>query len=152
VAPIANHRRQRCYALRTNGERCRNYPAGTWHVCRYHDGEPLAVPKPCHCRAYQWPHRCGSGVCRWPEEPTTPCPTPLGTRKYHSRKRAWIYKWRKLIAAAKKADRAATIAAFDHFQQLQRDLEAIAAKAIEGSDFAPRASAMLPRRADTVKS
>jgi hypothetical protein len=24
---------------------------------------------PCHCRAYDWPHRPGGGLCQWPDEP-----------------------------------------------------------------------------------
>ncbi len=36
---------------------------------------------PCTCPAYAWPHRQGSGVCRWPEAPASICATPAGTHR-----------------------------------------------------------------------
>jgi len=80
--------------------RCRLADDGTpvllERVVRYLDGDPGATrlgtpPVPltlddalgrpvCRCQAYRWPHRPGSGLCRWPEEPRAVCATPLGTR------------------------------------------------------------------------
>lgn len=34
----------------------------------------------CNCRAYDWPHRPGNGLCRWPDDPIKTCPTPGGSR------------------------------------------------------------------------
>jgi hypothetical protein len=31
-------------------------------------------------RAYNWPHRAGGGLCRWPDEPLRRLTTPQGTQ------------------------------------------------------------------------
>ena len=120
--------KQRCNAFRADDERCRSYPAGTWHVCRYHEGEPLPIPRPCRCAAYKKPHRYGSNVCRWLEEPTRPFPTPLGTHKHHARYREQAVEWERLCAAAERDDKVAAREAVACFAALRRELETITAK------------------------
>lgn len=70
---------RRCVATcKGSGERCTN--AAVWTdprgLCGAHGGrvrQPHIREKtayiPCTCRAYKWPHRPGSGLCRWPDEP-----------------------------------------------------------------------------------
>lgn len=84
----AARERRRCTDRRKDGERC-----GAWalwedprqvcstHAGRHHqgrmastDGGPFHQHKatnyrPCTCAAYQWPHRPGGGLCRWPLPP-----------------------------------------------------------------------------------
>ena len=38
--------------------------------------------EPCACPAYNWPHRPGGGLCRWPDEPTHRLTTPAGTHEW----------------------------------------------------------------------
>jgi hypothetical protein len=89
--------RRRCMATRADGEPCRAW--ALWddpeqrcvmHAGRGHRG-PLApgfAPsvharyRPCRCVAYNWPHRPGGGLCRWPEEPRYRSTIPAGTRAY----------------------------------------------------------------------
>ena len=33
----------------------------------------------CTCAAYQWPHKPGGGLCRWPDPPEMICTTPAST-------------------------------------------------------------------------
>ena len=68
------------------GARARRVWAPWW------GGQHARYP-PCACAAYAWPHRPGSGLCRWPEAPAATCPTPAGT---HGR-RWWV--WRRLPRA-----------------------------------------------------
>lgn len=42
---------------------------------RIHRTVPL-----CDCPAYNWPHRPGGGLCRWPDPPAYRCTIPEGTR------------------------------------------------------------------------
>lgn len=94
--------RRRCRGLRRDGTPCRAW--ALWNDpgqrCRMHStkrgqnrtyrrlmaatvGHDLAdaLGRPVRrCLAYRWPHRPGSGLCRWPEEPRAVCATPLGTR------------------------------------------------------------------------
>ncbi|QXD15806.1 hypothetical protein GQ464_002335 [Rhodocaloribacter litoris] len=34
----------------------------------------------CRCAAYDWPHRPGGGLCRWPDPPRWRYDVPAGTR------------------------------------------------------------------------
>jgi hypothetical protein len=84
----AARERRRCTGTRKDGKRC-----GAWavwddprqlcmsHAGRHHrgrmastDGGPYALHRRtnypnCKCHAYQWPHRPGGGLCRWPDPP-----------------------------------------------------------------------------------
>lgn len=90
--------RRRCQATRQDGQPCRgwamwNDPAGRCgiHAGRGHRGPLMwrwpprphtyAAYPPCHCAAYQWPHRPGGGRCRWPEPPQDTCAVPAGTHR-----------------------------------------------------------------------
>ncbi|HET8626736.1 MAG TPA: hypothetical protein VFL91_04925 [Thermomicrobiales bacterium] len=87
---------RRCTATTKAGRPCRAFAC--WddpeqrcaiHAGRGHRG-PLASrwPQdrrparyvPCRCAAYAWPHRPGSGWCRWPDPPLGRCTNPAGTR------------------------------------------------------------------------
>lgn len=37
---------------------------------------------PCDCIAYDWPHRPGGGICRWPGEPEYYRTTRSGTHSW----------------------------------------------------------------------
>src|SRR5262245_17115545 len=67
-----NDPEQRCstHAGRTGGER--NFKRFTWP-------QKTKYP-PCRCKAYQWPHRPGGGLCRWPDPPDFVSVIPAGTR------------------------------------------------------------------------
>jgi hypothetical protein len=85
--------RRRCTATRKDGTPCRAW--ALWgdprQRCVFHAGarerrtwapwwgRQHARYTPCRCGAYAWPHRPGSGLCRWPEAPAATCPTPAGT-------------------------------------------------------------------------
>jgi hypothetical protein len=69
---------RRCKATRKDGTPCQRWacwddPQGR---CAAHGGR-IAGPHllerthypPCRCVAYAWPHRPGSGLCRWPDPP-----------------------------------------------------------------------------------
>ena len=83
---------RRCTALRKDGQPCRAYALWGAHVClahsdRQHRGprEQARHPAPrrppaCRCGAYAWPHRIGSGLCRYPDPPLGRCRTLAGTR------------------------------------------------------------------------
>jgi hypothetical protein len=82
-----------CVAITRAGARCRAY--ALWghpaRLCSAHAyphrrrGTP-AVHKPgrpspaiCRCDAYAFAHRCGGGLCRWPDAPPQVGPQPLQT-------------------------------------------------------------------------
>jgi len=85
---------RRCQALRADGEPCRAYARwgaagkGTG-LCSAHTfkrrgkrarrWEVMHVKVVCHCRAYQFPHRVGGGLCQWPDEPVWVSTIPAGT-------------------------------------------------------------------------
>jgi hypothetical protein len=94
---------RRCTAQRKDGEPCRAY--ARWgdprRLCAshgaHHTGRMPWPPAwataegkarerthnpPCKCRAYQWPHRPGGGLCRWPDPPEWVCTIPAGTRAW----------------------------------------------------------------------
>lgn len=88
---------RRCTANTRFGVQCRAYSVAGLEVCISHSAwrsrgpgserPPLRLHRwACRCEAYQWPHRRGSGVCRWPDPPRTPCATPSGTRRRRDRK------------------------------------------------------------------
>jgi hypothetical protein len=89
--------RRRCTGTRKDGEPCRAW--AVWgdprQLCaqhaghgargpRGHSGPPFApyrraAAPPCTCPAYNWPHRPGGGLCRWPDPPIWSLTTPAGT-------------------------------------------------------------------------
>lgn len=85
---------RRCTATTTAGKPCRGW--ATWgdptQRCIAHGGRARTVPRgrgphharaePCRCRAYRWPHRPGSGWCRWPLTPTHRHTTPPSTHRW----------------------------------------------------------------------
>lgn len=83
-------KRRRCTATRLDGDPCKGWAA--WgdplQRCGGHGGRrPPGMRKPvCHCVAYNWPHRPGSGISRWPEAPYFRCTTPPET---HGEDRNW---------------------------------------------------------------
>jgi hypothetical protein len=105
-SPTAVERRQ-CTATTKGGQRCRQF--ALWgheaqvcvaHSPRQHRGPQLrrapwdgSWPPPwvkdhkrrtamtCRCAAYTFPHRAGSGWCRWPQEPLIRCTTPPSTHR-----------------------------------------------------------------------
>ena len=88
--------RRRCTGTRKDGKPCRAWAlwddplqrcvchAGRNHhgpqTCRYADQSAAGKTRytPCRCAAYNWPHRPGSGLCRWPDEPAQRWTTPAG--------------------------------------------------------------------------
>ncbi len=88
--------RRRCTGTRKDGEPCRAWAlwddplqrcmnhAGHTHygpqARRYGDHRASSKTRytPCTCVAYNWPHRPGGGLCRWPEEPWSQWTTPAG--------------------------------------------------------------------------
>lgn len=79
-----------CTGTKVDGKPCRAW--ARWgddrQLCSSHaikkrkpsDGYKVMKSKAkCECEAYQWPHRPGSGLCRWPDPPLQKCPTPPGT-------------------------------------------------------------------------
>ena len=86
-----------CICRTKTGEPCRLYACWGSVRCYSHGGRnrirTSANPNktnypPCHCTAYTFPHRPGSGGCRWPEKiPAWQDPTPLGTRHNGVQKR-----------------------------------------------------------------
>jgi hypothetical protein len=64
------------------------------HVGRHHTGPILPTMRwqrtparyvPCDCPAYEWPHRPGGGLCRWPEPPVRRLLHRAGTRDFRLR-------------------------------------------------------------------
>lgn len=85
---------RRCKATRKDGQPCRAYALwGGNGLCAGHAYKkrrqlprgyrewPTKAP-PCTCAAYKWPHRPGSGVCRWPDPPLFINTTPAGTHSW----------------------------------------------------------------------
>ena len=88
---------RRCTGARKDNSPCRAW--AVWddprqlcmaHAGRHHHGplnfrrrpwrpEKPTMYEPCRCAAYQWPHRPGGGLCRWPDPPRYHCPVPAGT-------------------------------------------------------------------------
>ena len=85
---------RRCRATRKDGKPCRAYavwddprglcaPHGRHHtgpMPRRHAPTRRTSYPPCECPAYQWPHRPGGGLCRWPDVPEYRLLTPAGTK------------------------------------------------------------------------
>ena len=74
--------RRRCTATKADGTPCRGWAA--WgdplQRCGGHGGRRTPGARPvCTCVAYNWPHRPGGELCRWPEEPLYRRTTPAGT-------------------------------------------------------------------------
>ncbi len=55
-------------------------PIPHWSIPRPRSRRCAAPP--CQCRAYDWPHRPGGGLCRWPEPPLYRLTTPAGTHRW----------------------------------------------------------------------
>ncbi len=80
---------RKCTGINKDGSPCRAF--ALWgsndQKCRRHTKDTkqqrlITVTKTvCHCNAYAWPHRPGSGLCRWPEQPAQRSTTPAGTHK-----------------------------------------------------------------------
>jgi len=98
---------RRCTATTKRGRLCHAW--ATWsdasRRCIAHGGRaPAPAPdhrdpnrarvEPCTCRAYDWPHRPGSGLCRWPEPPTHRLATRAGTHQWGSRFRERLRMFR----------------------------------------------------------
>jgi hypothetical protein len=82
---------RQCTAIRADGEPCSAW--ARWgcadRLCTAHairrrgkrdDYSVIRSKAKCTCEAYDWPHRPGSGFCRWPDPPDEICDTPAGTR------------------------------------------------------------------------
>jgi hypothetical protein len=96
---------RQCQGTRKDGAPCQGWamwqhPDGL-HLCGQHAGRGHRGPQvrwrvsfaeqlatcgsqrgdvvPCRCVAYQWPHRPGGGLCRWPDPPQWMCTLPAGT-------------------------------------------------------------------------
>ncbi len=111
--------RRRCTATRKDGQPCRAW--AVWNdprqLCAQHAGRGRRGPRghrgppfapclrsaapPCRCAAYAWPHRPGSGLCRWPEPPIYRRTTPAGTHSDLAR----LLRSRKLTAYKRLARR-----------------------------------------------
>ncbi len=85
-----------------NGKQCLNYSRLDSNFCGLHLGKNRGRPKNihrvfrimkrqaqsrkrhpsniCKCKAYNFPHRAGGGLCRWPDPPLERLTTPSGTR------------------------------------------------------------------------
>ncbi|HEX9412230.1 MAG TPA: hypothetical protein VF916_01890 [Ktedonobacterales bacterium] len=110
--------RRRCTATRRDGQPCRGWALWDMtrtdgrQLCLVHaghihrgpqrvwdEGVGLYVPRgwhrertrytPCTCAAYQWPHRPGGGLCRWPYPPEWRCTIPAGTHSDMRLRRGW---------------------------------------------------------------
>lgn len=91
--------RRRCVAIRADGQPCQAWAVwdGREQKCAAHlyrtrrkEGEVTDEIRRerrrrrgpvCPCAAYQFPHRRGRGLCRWPDEPSERWPTPAGSRQ-----------------------------------------------------------------------
>ena len=87
---------RRCTAIKADGTRCCAWAC--WddplqrcvcHAGRHRRGKYGGPRKstrtryrPCKCAAYAWPHRPGSGLCRWPLEPLERLETLAGTHRW----------------------------------------------------------------------
>lgn len=95
-----------CTGHNKDGSPCRAW--ALWNApdqkCRRHSSYAYAagrIPaKVCRCDAYAWPHRPGSGLCRWPEVPTQRHKILASTHKYPRRS-----KWRKAKTFSFNSDR-----------------------------------------------
>lgn len=61
----------RCSAETRDGRNCKAPACAGDTRCRWHGGR-RRIPKVCRCSAYAWPHRPGSGKCRFHEPPDPP--------------------------------------------------------------------------------
>lgn len=97
---------RQCAASFAVSRRCRAWSVfgDPDNLCIRHGGaKTAAMPKAerypaCRCAAYQFPHRHGSGLCNYPEEPFGNHPTPQGQRRYYKRQRkAQRKRWLKSL-------------------------------------------------------
>jgi hypothetical protein len=84
---------RRCKATRRDGQPCRAWALWNGEFCSAHTYKrrrvlsrgyrewPTRNP-PCTCEAYAWPHRPGSGYCRWPDAPIRRNTIPAGTHSF----------------------------------------------------------------------
>jgi hypothetical protein len=95
--------RRRCLAITKNGEPCRQWamwddPEGACYAHanpRTRRNRRVGAP-PCTCPAYQWPHRPGGGLCRWPDPPHYRSPIPTGTHS-PDRSNSAITRWARAV-------------------------------------------------------
>lgn len=85
---------RRCTGTNKDGTPCQAWalwPAPD-QCCRKHTTWAYATGSSkapvCRCMAYQWPHRPGGGLCRWPEDPKQVSKTPAGKHKRRPRRGA----------------------------------------------------------------
>lgn len=64
-------------------QRCR------WHTTWAYSQGKFPAPV-CRCGAYQWPHRPGGGLCKWPDVPDEVCSIPAGTHRPGKRRRGYV--------------------------------------------------------------
>ena len=100
---------RRCLGNRQDGQPCQGW--AMWGVpgqlCRCHNparprrrGSERTHAIPCHCAAYRWPHRPGSGWCHWPDPPIVHVSTPPGSHRYSAgTRRSWSRYQRRLSLA-----------------------------------------------------
>lgn len=92
---------RRCKATRKDGQQCSAWALwGTEHCSahtyqvrgkRARPWETMRSRALCTCGAYAWPHRPGSGLCRWPQPPAERCATPTGAHAWWRPGRANAY-------------------------------------------------------------
>jgi hypothetical protein len=97
---------RRCLGFRKDGQPCQGWAllGVPGQRCANHaDARPGRVypvrgrPVPCQCGAYRWPHRPGSGWCRWPDPPIVRVAIPPGSHRYSAgTRRAWSRYQRRL--------------------------------------------------------
>lgn len=103
---------RRCVAIKKDGAPCKAW--ARWgddrQLCSRHggntsnpwEGSSALRSKPkCDCEAYAWPHRPGSGLCRWPDQPEKTCKTPAGAhKKPRLRRIAWSRAYVDMMRSA----------------------------------------------------
>lgn len=83
---------RQCKAKKKDGTQCQAFARWNESLCSSHTisrRRPYTCvyrrwrsPAICRCVAYQWPHRPGSGLCEWPDEPRFVHKTPAGTHAW----------------------------------------------------------------------
>jgi hypothetical protein len=90
---------------------------------------------PCTCVAYSWPHRPGSGLCRWPDPPHYRLTTPPATKSIFNGNpfRCWSLG-RRLYTARVKREAERWIADLHSEGELEPRHEEVAQHVVEGPD------------------
>jgi hypothetical protein len=103
---IKARERRRCLGVRKDGRPCQGW--ALWGVpgqrCLNHTeirprrvGSERTHAIPCRCEAYLWPHRPGSGFCRWPAPPVAHSSIPPGSHRHSGGHRRALARWRHQI-------------------------------------------------------